>query len=55
MSMGTRESSFKWIFGTAEGALANQTGARRILTGDRADFETFRLTGGKRFALLDWH
>lgn len=35
--------------------LANETGARRILTGDLTDFETYRLKGGKRFELLDWN
>jgi predicted nucleic acid-binding protein len=35
--------------------LANETGARRILTGDRTDFETYRLKGGKRFELLEWN
>ncbi len=35
--------------------LANETGARRILTADRTDFEILRLKGGKRFELIDWY
>ena len=35
--------------------LASETGANRILTVDRTDFETFRLKGGKRFELIDWY
>ena len=35
--------------------LANETGASRILTVDNADFETFRLKGGRRFELIDWY
>jgi len=35
--------------------IANETGARRILTADRRDFEIFRLKGGKRFELIDWY
>ncbi len=34
--------------------LAEQTGLKRILTVDVADFSTFRLKGGKRFELVDW-
>lgn len=34
--------------------LANETGARRILTLDRTDFEMLRLKGGKRFELVNW-
>ncbi len=34
--------------------LAEQSGLRRILTVDRADFSLFRLKGGKRFDLLAW-
>lgn len=34
--------------------LANETGARRILTTDRTDFEIFRLKGAKHFELIDW-
>jgi predicted nucleic acid-binding protein len=34
--------------------LANETGARRILTVDRTDFEILRLKGGKRFELIQW-
>ncbi len=34
--------------------IANETGARRILTVDRRDLEIFRLKGGKRFELIDW-
>lgn len=35
--------------------IANETGARRILTADRTDFEIFRLKGGKRFELIEWY
>ena len=35
--------------------LAGQTGLRKILTVDSADFSLFRLKGGKRFQLLDWY
>jgi predicted nucleic acid-binding protein len=34
--------------------LANEAGARSILTVDRTDFELFRLKGNRRFDLLDW-
>lgn len=34
--------------------LADETGLRKILTVDRADFSVFRLKGGKRFDLTDW-
>lgn len=34
--------------------LANETGARRILTVDRSDFSVYRLKGGRRFELIDW-
>lgn len=34
--------------------LAEQTGLRKILTVDTADFSLFRLKGGKRFQLVDW-
>jgi predicted nucleic acid-binding protein len=34
--------------------LAEQSGLRRILTVDLADFSTFRLKNGKRFELTDW-
>lgn len=34
--------------------LAGESGLRRILTVDRADFSLFRLKGGKRFDVLDW-
>ena len=34
--------------------LANETGARGILTADRGDFELFRLKGSRRFHLIDW-
>ena len=34
--------------------LANETGLRKILTVDRADFSVFRLKGGRRFDLIDW-
>jgi len=34
--------------------LADQTGLRRILTVDVADFSTLRLKNGKRFELIDW-
>jgi len=34
--------------------LAGESGLRRILTVDRADFSVFRLKGGKRFELIDW-
>ena len=34
--------------------LAERSGLRRILTVDVADFSTFRLSGGKRFDLVDW-
>jgi len=35
--------------------LANETGARRILTVDKTDFGTLRLKGGKHFELIDWY
>jgi predicted nucleic acid-binding protein len=35
--------------------LAEESGLRRILTVDRSDFSLFRLKGGKRFEVLDWH
>ena len=35
--------------------LANETGANRVLTVDRADFGIFRLKGGRRFDLIDWY
>ena len=34
--------------------LAGETGATRILTVDRRDFEVFRLKGGRRFELIEW-
>ena len=34
--------------------LAERSGLRRILTVDVSDFSTFRLSGGKRFELVDW-
>ena len=34
--------------------LAERSGLRQILTVDVADFSTFRLSGGKRFELIDW-
>ncbi len=34
--------------------LADQTGLKRILTVDVADFSTLRLGSGKRFELIDW-
>jgi predicted nucleic acid-binding protein len=34
--------------------LADQTGLKRILTVDVADFSTLRLRNGKRFDLVDW-
>lgn len=34
--------------------LAERSGLRRILTVDVSDFSTFRLSGGKRFELIDW-
>lgn len=34
--------------------LANETGASQILTVDSKDFSVFRLTGNKRFELIDW-
>ena len=34
--------------------LAGESGLRRILTVDRADFSAFRIKGGKRFELIDW-
>jgi predicted nucleic acid-binding protein len=34
--------------------LAEQTGLKRVLTVDVADFSTFRLGNGKRFELVDW-
>lgn len=34
--------------------LANETGARKILTVDRKDFEIYRLKGAKRFEPIDW-
>ncbi len=35
--------------------LANESGAARVLTADRKDFELFRLKGGRRFELIDWY
>lgn len=35
--------------------LANETGANRILTVDRVDFNAFRLKGNRRFELIDWY
>lgn len=35
--------------------LANETGARRILTVDQTDFGILRLKGGRRFELIDWY
>ena len=34
--------------------LAEQTGDRRILTVDEADFRRFRLKAGARFELIEW-
>jgi len=34
--------------------LANETGARSILTADQRDFQLFRLKGNRRFELIDW-
>jgi hypothetical protein len=34
--------------------LANETGARRVLTVDVRDFAVFRLRDQKRFELIDW-
>jgi predicted nucleic acid-binding protein len=34
--------------------LADQLGARSLLTGDRADFQILRLKGKRRFELIDW-
>lgn len=34
--------------------LAERSGIRKILTVDVSDFSTFRLSGGKRFELVDW-
>ncbi|OGA67574.1 MAG: hypothetical protein A3G83_03825 [Betaproteobacteria bacterium RIFCSPLOWO2_12_FULL_68_20] len=34
--------------------LANETGARRILTVDRKDFEIYRLKGNRYFEVIDW-
>ena len=34
--------------------LAERTGLRKILTVDVSDFSTFRLSGGKRFDLVNW-
>ena len=34
--------------------LADESGLRKILTVDRADFSLFRLKAGKRFDVLDW-
>ncbi len=34
--------------------LAAKTGTRAILTVDVKDFSVYRLTGGKRFELIDW-
>jgi predicted nucleic acid-binding protein len=34
--------------------LAERSGLRKILTVDVSDFSTFRLSGGKRFELVDW-
>lgn len=34
--------------------LASHSGSRQILTVDRADFQLFRLKGGRRFDLIDW-
>lgn len=35
--------------------LANRTGHRAIVTVDESDFRRFRLEGGGRFELVDWH
>lgn len=35
--------------------LANETGARQILTSDHLDFQTYRLKGSKRFELIGWY
>jgi predicted nucleic acid-binding protein len=35
--------------------VANETGARRILTVDRSDFEIYRLKGSHRFDVVDWY
>lgn len=35
--------------------LAGESGLRRILTVDRADFSAFRIKGGKRFELIGWY
>lgn len=35
--------------------LANQAGHRSIVTLDEADFSRFRLKGGARFELVEWH
>ena len=34
--------------------LANESGARAILTVDRRDFEVLRLRGNRRFDVIDW-
>lgn len=34
--------------------LANEVGARRILTVDRKDFEIYRLKGNRSFEVIDW-
>jgi uncharacterized protein len=35
--------------------LANESGARSILTVDRTDFSVLRLTGGRPLELIDWY
>ena len=35
--------------------LAEETGHRSVLTVDDADFRRFRLNGGGRFDLVEWH
>jgi hypothetical protein len=35
--------------------LANETGARRILTADRTDFAIYRLKGSRRFEVIEWY
>ncbi len=35
--------------------LANEIGARRILTVDHVDFSVFRLKGGRHFEVIDWY
>jgi predicted nucleic acid-binding protein len=34
--------------------LAGETGANKVLTVDRKDFEIFRLKGGRRFEVIKW-